>query len=270
MEFIIDIDLTVVDAITGPTGWIKWIEKQGGEYIPEYANWEHCPGEPLPYGVFDMFEDRSIEEIDPYLFWGQHGLYQSLTPYDGVVETIEILLEEGHTVTFCSFCVDDHWTSKKKFITDHFDSDCDVILVDNPRNKMRIHGDIYIDDRAEYLSDMRNTEAKTILKSSRFQQKIDATHLDMLGSWSYESLVFLINGSPKKLSITESIAIVTKAQRMVGHTPGYRIGQAIYNLLPSNLADYDRLNNPEHPRFYNTISTTYALEYFYKNLVESI
>lgn len=71
-----------------------------------------------------------------------------------------------------------------------------------------------------------------------------------------------------KLTIAEAHKITLQAQQQVALTPTYRLGQAIWNLLPKELAEYDQQNNPDHYKFYNSLDMIYCIKYTWENLVE--
>lgn len=71
-----------------------------------------------------------------------------------------------------------------------------------------------------------------------------------------------------KLTVAQGIEIIKQAQQQVKATPTYRLGQAIWNLLPSDLAEYDQQHNIDHHKFYNSLDNEYCLKYTWENLIE--
>lgn len=268
MRFIVDVDLTVVDAIGGEHGWIQWLINQGLELKPEFEDWKISES-PLPYAIHDMFEDYQDKGVDAYQFWGEHGLYQKLTPLPGSVEVINRLVDDGHEVVFCSFCVHDHWKSKHKFLKDHFFDDCKIVMVDDPLAKSMVKGDVYIDDRYEYLQRADENSVR-ILKRSRYKQYSNVPDsCKKLSGWDYNTFIELLYNGPRKLSQGAASRIIMEAHKQVSKTPGYRFGQALCNSLPYDLIEYDmKINEAAHSQFFNTLSVTLALSYFYENFVE--
>jgi len=63
----------------------------------------------------------------------------------------------------------------------------------------------------------------------------------------------------------EVFTIFTTAKNQVSENNGYRFGQALWNLLPTDLAIHDLENTPEHYKFYNSNDEQFCIEYFLKN-----
>lgn len=76
--------------------------------------------------------------------------------------------------------------------------------------------------------------------------------------------------SLKRLTISEAISMVILAQNQCKTTPTYRLGQALYNLLPSEkYQDHQEvLDAPDHYRWYQSLDNTFCVQYFYSTFVD--
>jgi hypothetical protein len=62
--------------------------------------------------------------------------------------------------------------------------------------------------------------------------------------------------------------VMMKCLKEVADNPGYRLGQALWNSLPNDVANFDRETNPDHYKFYNTLDDDFAKVYFYSNFMQ--
>ena len=71
----------------------------------------------------------------------------------------------------------------------------------------------------------------------------------------------------KVIPLHEATKMVVFAQQQVKEVPTYRLGQALYNMLPKSL-DHDLvLAEKDHYRWYNSLDNEYCVRYFYEVFV---
>lgn len=70
-----------------------------------------------------------------------------------------------------------------------------------------------------------------------------------------------------KLSATEADKIVAKAYHDSGNCPTYRMGQALWNLLPRDIADRD-FEREDHQKWYQSEDKEYCIQRFYELMVD--
>jgi hypothetical protein len=61
--------------------------------------------------------------------------------------------------------------------------------------------------------------------------------------------------------------MICTAHLQVEEVPTYRLGQALYNLLPKEL-QLSAIEVVDHYKWYNTLDERYALKYFYDHFVK--
>ena len=66
---------------------------------------------------------------------------------------------------------------------------------------------------------------------------------------------------------TEALSLIIKAHKQVVDTPTYRMGQALYNLLPNDVAEASK-KLPYHANWYESNDRTLCIKYFYDHFVK--
>jgi hypothetical protein len=72
------------------------------------------------------------------------------------------------------------------------------------------------------------------------------------------------------IRVDEALKIVHKANKQVKENPGYRLGQALYNLIRDKFTHEVLVEMEDHYKWYNTLDKQFALNYFYSNFVVEI
>jgi len=171
---VVDVDLTVVDAVTP---WIHYMNGLTG------ASFEVSPGQMYPYDLTSVFKHYLETEEDIGLlfdYWKGRNVYDDLEPYPGSVETLSRLNDMGYDIVFASVVKGDHSKSKYYFLKKHFPFMAGCMFT---REKGYIRADVVIDDRNDYLRQFDVTKVKRIRMNTPFEQTIDTPVYATVDNW---------------------------------------------------------------------------------------
>lgn len=134
----IDVDLTVVDALTP---WVEWYKDLTGHDISEEML-------ELDYGL----EELMHQHASPLDFWKKSDLYDNLEPISSSKVNIDIL-SEHFDIIFISACFPEHAQSKEYFLKRNFPYLKGFI---NTQSKGFVRCDYYVDDYGKYLKQVQD------------------------------------------------------------------------------------------------------------------
>lgn len=151
LTFGFDVDLTIVDPSINnalKTGtWLYYLNNISHNYISE----EYLASlEKIDYNLGNYFLDLPSQEA--YWFWEQDNLYQKLEPYKDCVEFINSLASDGHNIVFISHCKRGHYSSKVKFVKQHFNITEKQFGFLATKEKHYAGVDFIFDDRNNFLN----------------------------------------------------------------------------------------------------------------------
>lgn len=69
------------------------------------------------------------------------------------------------------------------------------------------------------------------------------------------------------ITYTEAQAMISTAYEQMKQEPSYRLGQALFNLMDKETADYSRTVE-DHYKWYNSKDLEWCFEYFFTHFVE--
>lgn len=170
---VVDVDLTVVDAVTP---WIDYMNNLTG------ASFEINEGQSYPYNLTEIFKHylQSEEDISMLFdYWKQKDIYDNLAPYEGAVEALGTLNKRGYDIVFASVVKGDHSKSKYYFLKKHFPFMAGCMFT---REKGYIKADVVFDDRNEYLKQF-GVPTKRIRFNTQFTQTVDCPVLASIDGW---------------------------------------------------------------------------------------
>lgn len=136
----IDIDLTVVDSVTG---WLNWFEEKTGKKFVD------SPGFIEDYAPIMTSQGLQCDACD---YWRQSSLYDTMEPFEDCIDALEKMKSMGATLIFASACFPEHIKSKERFIKKYFPFSDGFIPV-STHMKRYIQHDIFIEDTPSVLID---------------------------------------------------------------------------------------------------------------------
>jgi hypothetical protein len=145
---IIDIDLTLVDSVTGPYGWLDWLNSMTGRnHTAEELGYDYNLGKFYK-------EDLAKLKVDPMDWWRYPGIYDCMKPLEYAHVALSRLKFLGYEIVFVSHVKGQHSKSKHNFLKRHF-SDLDYSYLVT-KEKHRVNSgtgkDIFVDDRHDYIN----------------------------------------------------------------------------------------------------------------------
>lgn len=146
---IIDVDLTFVDSVNAPHGWLQWLNAKTNQNLTaDELNWNYN----LAKGFLPHWPAHCTET--PMDWWRYQGIYDQMKPMEGAVEALEHLTTLGYDVVFVSHCKGSHMKSKYSFLKKYaghimkgFVATKEKHLVCSGTGK-----DVVFDDRNDYLN----------------------------------------------------------------------------------------------------------------------
>jgi hypothetical protein len=176
--FIVDIDLTVVDSVTGPNGWLAWLNAMTNRTdTADDLNWD--------YNIGKFYkEDLAKLKIDPMDWWRYPGIYDWMQPLPGAVEVIQKMYNRGYEIVFVSHCKGQHSKSKHNFLRRFITAPYSFIAT---KEKCKVNSgtgnDVFIDDRNEYLN-MSKASVKFKFKTKWTQfEELDISRVLYADTW---------------------------------------------------------------------------------------
>jgi hypothetical protein len=178
---IIDVDLTFVDSVCGPHGWLQWLNAKTGQSItPEDAKWNYNLGK-----IFSEHWPKHCTE-GPMDWWRYPGIYDQMTPLYGAVETLEMIHDMGYDIIFVSHCKGSHMKSKFTFLKAHvghimkgFVATKEKFLINSGTGR-----DFVIDDRNDYLNQFDDDTTFKVKFSTKWTQYTELTsQIPEVSSW---------------------------------------------------------------------------------------
>jgi hypothetical protein len=181
---VIDVDLTVVDSVEGPDGWLSWLNAKTGLNLTA----EDCG---YQYNLAKIFQPHWPAHCTetPMSWWRYPGIYDKLQPIRGSVEALE-RISRTHDVVFVSHCKGSHMKSKVSFLKKHFGHIMSgfvatkekwVVSSGNPL-------DLVVDDRNEHLANFKNTDHTLIKFNTNWSQFVELTDVQVTIFQSWESI----------------------------------------------------------------------------------
>jgi len=134
----IDVDLTVVDAVTP---WKEWYQSLTGHELGDLSS-----------------ENNDLETLmkqhsDPLEFWRKADLYDNLSAYPESIQYITKLKEEFDLdIVFVSACFPEHERSKRMFLQRNFKFDFGFI---STSDKNFVRCDYFVDDYKLYCRQLK-------------------------------------------------------------------------------------------------------------------
>lgn len=175
MKIGIDFDLTICDI--GPA-WLEFLNRVAGTN----RTLEDCQ---FDYNLGDHFPELKEFNYDPMKFWDSDALYDTLRPIERSVESIQELHSKGHDIIFISYTKRGHFSSKVKFLKQHFpfirfghDSEGSGFIATKEKGLMSGAVDVMVDDRVKYLS-MFDDKTLKILFDTPYTQDYDASKISI-------------------------------------------------------------------------------------------
>ncbi len=150
----VDVDLTVVDAVTP---WVGWYKNLTGEDLGDISS-----------------ENNNLEEMmhahhDPLEFWKKKDLYDNLEPFSSAVLYLKAL-SKYVDIIFVSACKPEHEQSKKFFLKRNFPYMKGFI---STHEKHFIKCDYFVDDYKKYIREVSETGAKCYQIKSQLNSSSD-------------------------------------------------------------------------------------------------
>lgn len=166
----VDVDLTVVDPIFQPCGWIDYLNKMSKYPILYREKLTEEYNTNIPYNLGELYPDLTKDEV--MSFWRSENLYDKLEPYQDAVEVLVDLANKGHYIIFASHAKHGHFKNKYQFLEKHFgskmpDSQWGYVAT---KEKKFIKCDIIVDDRNDFLNRMDNSKVELIKFKTPFEQ----------------------------------------------------------------------------------------------------
>lgn len=166
MRIAVDVDLTVVDLTKDWVAWLNGLTSRQ-ETIESLGN---------SYSMGDAYkEDLKKFDLCPMDFWRGGHIYDTALPIYGSAWALKSLSED-HEIIFVSKTMGNHGESKKRFLNRFFPMHSGIVFTDR---KNLVDCDIFIDDRAEFLNQMKPAVFK-ILYPSRLKQTEKVESLNCL------------------------------------------------------------------------------------------
>lgn len=159
-----DVDLTVVDALTN---WFKWYKFKTGHDLFHIME----AGEDHGFNVQELM----INHSSPLDYWKQEDLYDTLEPLPGCVEKINQMKEAGHEIIFISYCFAGHLDSKVSFLKRFFGSD--IVFIDT-KHKEYVQMDAMFDDHSTFLEKIKDRQPDCLLiqKKTSINSILETAH----------------------------------------------------------------------------------------------
>ena len=82
----VDVDLTIVDPIFQPCGWIDYLNKMSKYPILYREKLTEEYNTNIPYNLGELYQDLTQDEV--MSFWRSENLYDKLEPYQDAVEVL--------------------------------------------------------------------------------------------------------------------------------------------------------------------------------------
>lgn len=144
---IIDIDLTFVDSVTSPTGWLAWLNSMSGKNrTAEELNWSYSLGKAFA-------DDLKHLRVDPMDWWRYPGIYDLMQPMNGAVDAVVHLHNLGYDIVFVSHVKGQHAKSKHNLIKRTVPVPYRFVSTkEKDTVRSGTGNDIFIDDRHEYIN----------------------------------------------------------------------------------------------------------------------
>lgn len=163
---VIDVDLTVVDSVEGPDGWLSWLNAKTGLNLTA----KDCE---YQYNLAKVFQPHwpSYCTETPMDWWRYPGIYDKLKPIEGSVEALE-RIALTHDIVFVSHCKGSHMKSKVAFLKRYFGHIMSGFVATKQKQFISTGSpfDIVVDDRHEHLQKFENSKHRVIKFNTQWSQ----------------------------------------------------------------------------------------------------
>lgn len=144
----VDVDLTTLQS---DKAWWQWLwNMTSGHNLPPSIDDYVKEGNLLDYDLSSHFPRLDNDNVDPFDFWRQEGVYDWIEPIDGAVPAIKKLMEYANIV-FVTHNKGNGGRSKFNNLARLFGKDNFSYVV--TREKFLVKMDYMIDDRNDFLND---------------------------------------------------------------------------------------------------------------------
>lgn len=192
---LVDVDLTVVDS---GWPWLAWMEQVYGVIADENAmNWDWENYGKYQYNLSEYFPEPCTTQLPPYDFWEDPFLYDRLKPRPWCVEALKALYDAGHPIRFVSYCKKGHFSSKARFLKNHFpfmdlEKGTDGCGFYATKVKSGVAGGVIIDDRNNFLNQFPDDVLKIKFATEFTQDEKPRVQYDFESKDWYDIQEFLL------------------------------------------------------------------------------
>lgn len=175
----VDVDLTTLRSDRAWWVWLKHMTKN--TTLPDSIDEFIEDGNEVDYYIPTHFGEVHNDNVDVMDFWRNEGVYDTIEPVEGAVESITNLMEY-YNIVFVTHNKGNGGRSKFNNLVRHFGKGNFGQIVTKEKYLARI--DALVDDRNDFLNNCIKTEIGSIKINTPFKQHVEAhPHLVELNTW---------------------------------------------------------------------------------------
>lgn len=163
----VDVDLTT---LRSDRAWWTWLRSMTKSYnMPETIDEFIDQGNSVSYNIAAHFPDPVNDNVESLDFWRNEGVYDTIEPVDGAVESIKELMNH-YNIVFVTHNKGNGGRSKYNNLVRHFGKNNFGQIITKEKYLARI--DVLVDDRNDFLNNCAENSIMSIKINTPFRQNV--------------------------------------------------------------------------------------------------